>query len=50
MSEQTKPKYGVMVQVTSLVVALLMYTTSMTTPAFLRLRELFRMHRQRQLN
>ena len=33
MSEQTKPKYGVMVQVTSLVVALLMYTTSMTTPA-----------------
>lgn len=33
MSEQTKPKYGVLVQITSLVVALLMYTTSMTTPA-----------------
>ncbi len=33
MSEQTKPKWGVMVQATSLMVALLMYTTSMTTPA-----------------
>ncbi len=33
MSGQAKQKWGVMVQVTSLMVALLMYTTSMTTPA-----------------
>ena len=41
MSEQTKPKYGIMVQVTTLVVALLMYTTSMTTPALSAIQEAF---------
>lgn len=36
MSEQlesTKPKYGALVQITSLCIALMMYTTSVTTPA-----------------
>ncbi|MBE6015492.1 MAG: MFS transporter [Lachnospiraceae bacterium] len=33
MSEQTKPKYGALVQITALAIALMMYTTSVTTPA-----------------
>ena len=41
MSEQTKPKYGVIVQATALIVALLMYTTSMTTPALSAIQEAF---------
>lgn len=41
MSEQTKPKYGVMVQITALCVALLMYTTSVTTPALSAIAEAF---------
>lgn len=41
MSEQAKPKYGVIVQATALIVALLMYTTSMTTPALSAIQEAF---------
>lgn len=33
MEENTKPKYGALVQITALCIALMMYTTSVTTPA-----------------
>ena len=41
MTEQTNKKYGVMVKAATLSVALLMYTTSMTTPALAEIAKAF---------
>ena len=42
MSEQIQPKkYGALIQVATLSVALLMYTTSMTTPALAEIAKAF---------
>jgi MFS family permease len=41
MSEQTTPKYGALVKAATLSVALLLYTTSMTTPALAEIAKAF---------